>query len=363
MIGQHDGDSKTCGPAMIFTKRPMRRWLQFSLRTFLLLVSALAIWLGTVFNRPRITSDNIDQLDVVSRIASDVWEIEWSRDGSRVALLGWEQPAAIYEAKTLIHYRTLAADKKPIHFAFSPDENVFAYCENSTKAEILRADTGNVLVIETGQQQPSMAFSTDGKLLGTGGYGTKAFLWDVETGALVHSLDVGPVAGGLHVVFSPDGKTVAVSHRNSDACLFDISTGKKLHVLPKPSTQLLEFDPKGERLAVAYVDGAVGLWDVESGKQLALVPSGGKEAYRVTWSPDGSLLVSVGREGDIVIWNPVDLSVLRRLPAPEWVIGAKFTPDGTHLLTAGGAAVRGSGKREVQIWAVPPWWHYWLTSR
>ena len=348
---------------MTIAKRPMRRWLQFSLRTFLLLVSALAIWLGTAFNRPRITADNIDKLDVVSRIASDVWEIEWSRDGSRVALLGWEQPAAICEAKTLIHYRTLAADKKPIHFAFSPDANVFAYCENSTKVEILRADTGDRLIIETGQQQPSMAFSTDGKLLGTGGYGTKACLWNVETGALVRSFDVGPVAGGLHVSFSPDGETVAVSHRNSDACLFDVSTGKKLHVLSKASTQLLEFDPKGERLAVAYVDGSIGLWDVESGKQIVLAPSGAKEAYRVTWSPDGSLLVSTGREGDIVIWNPLDLSVIRRLPAPEWVIGAKFSPDGTHLLTAGGAASRGAGKRELQIWAVPPWWHGWLTSR
>jgi dipeptidyl aminopeptidase/acylaminoacyl peptidase len=322
----------------------------------------LAIWLGAQYHHPRITGSNVDKLQVVSRIDTDIGEIEWSPDGRRVALLGWEQPAEIREAKTLFHYRTLAANKKPIHFAFSPDETVFAYCENSSQVEILHTDTGIVQIIETGQPQPAMTFSADGRILGTGGYGTAASLWDVATGERIHSLDVGPTAGGLRVVFSPDGKTVAVGHRNANACLFDLSNGKKLHVLPKRMTHELEFDPKGERLAVAYVDGSVGLFDVASGKQLQLASSGAEEMYRVAWSPDGSLLVSAGKDGDIVVWNPTDMTVIRRLPAPEWVIGAKFTPDGTRLLTAGGARQRGAGKREVLIWAVPLWRMRWLGS-
>lgn len=79
--------------------------------------------------------------------------------------------------------------------------------------------------------------------------------------------------------------------------------------------------------------------------------------FLVSWSPDGELLVSAGLKGDIIVWNPTDLSVLRRLQAPEWVIGAKFTPDGTRLITAGGSAAFGSRDRLVQIWGVPPWWH------
>jgi WD40 repeat protein len=341
----------------------MRGWLQFSLRSLLVVVTAIAIWLGTQFNRPRISISNINQVQVVSQIASDIHEIEWSRDGGRVAMLGWELPVEIYEAKTLIHYRTLGKDKKPIHFAFSPDDNVFAYCENSSKVELLHADTGAVQVIETRQPQPAMTFSADGKILGTGGYGTSASLWDVPSGELVHTLDVGPTAGGLRVVFSPDGKTVAVGHRNSNACLFDMATSEKLAELPKRMTHQLDFDPKGERLAIAYVDGTVGIWDVSNGKMLHLASTGAEEMYRVTWSPDGSLLVSTGLKGDIIVWNPTDMSIIRRLPAPEWVIGAKFTPDGSRLLTAGGAGSRASGKRSVQIWAVPPWWQGWINSQ
>jgi len=81
--------------------------------------------------------------------------------------------------------------------------------------------------------------------------------------------------------------------------------------------------------------------------------------YKVDWSPDGRMLASAGLEGDIIIWDPADLSVLRRIAAPEWVIDVKFTPDGTRLITAGGSQAPG-GKREVQVWAVPQPWTRWL---
>jgi WD40 repeat protein len=85
--------------------------------------------------------------------------------------------------------------------------------------------------------------------------------------------------------------------------------------------------------------------------------------YNVDWSPDGDLLVSAGLQGDVIIWDPTDLSIRRRLPSPEWVIGVKFTPDGTRLLTAGGSRAAGSRDRVVQIWAVPPWWRRFFNSR
>lgn len=342
--------------------KPRRRWLQFSLRSFLIVIAVVAACLAAKFNHPRITPANIDQMRVINTIASDIWEIDWSPDGRRVVLLGWEGQADIHEAKTLIHYRTLLADRKPIHFAFSPDENVIAYCENSRDCEIYRFDTGETKTIKTVNHQPRMAFSPDGKILGTGGAGTQAHLWDVASGKLLRSLDMGPVVGGLGVVFSPDGTLAAVSHRNSDARLFDVATGNILQTFAKSMTQHVSFDPQGKRLAIAYVDGTVALWDVATGKQLAIRETGGEEAYGVEWSPDGRMLLSSGRKSDLVVWDPRDMTILRRVPALEWVIGAKFTPDGTRLITAGGASgsTLRQSDRKVQIWAVPNWWDGWI---
>ncbi|HUY87162.1 MAG TPA: hypothetical protein VMV10_00355 [Pirellulales bacterium] len=234
-----------------------RRLFQFSLRTFLIAVTVFAIWLGLQFNRPKITAENLDQLEVIATMPVDLHEIEWSRDGSRVAFLGWEKPAEIREAKTLFRFGSLGVGKAPIHVALSPDRKVVAYCENNTKVEIQRLDTGEIKTIETRNPQPEMEFSPDGTLLATGGYGTHAALWDVASGELVRKFDVGPIAGGLTTVFSKDGKTLAVGHRNSQAKLFDVATGKETRVLAGQMTHGLQFDPTGKRLAVSYVNGDI----------------------------------------------------------------------------------------------------------
>ena len=65
------------------------------------------------------------------------------------------------------------------------------------------------------------------------------------------------------------------------------------------------------------------------------------------------MLVSAGLNSDICIWKAEDLSLIKALPAPEWIIGAKFSLDGTRLITCGGTRIRGK-KRSLKVWAVAP---------
>jgi WD40 repeat protein len=103
---------------------------------------------------------------------------------------------------------------------------------------------------------------------------------------------------------------------------------------------------------VAYVDGNLAVWDVEMGRLLNRVKTRGDELYAVDWSPDGSLLVTSGRNAFVTLWNADDLTLLNEIESPEWVICAGFNPDGTRLIFAGGTAVA-SPERYVEIWAVP----------
>lgn len=194
-----------------------------------------------------------------------------------------------------------------------------------------------------------MVFSPNGKLLAAGSYGASVMVWATDTGSPIKALDGGR-EGGLTPVFSPDGRILAVGNRNSTTRLFDVVSGKLRHVLPESMTQGLSFDPKGERLAVAYVDGRIGLWSIADGRLLSMQQTTATEIYRVRWSPAGDVLVSAGLQGNITLWNPDDLSVLREITAPEWVIEAKFSPDGTRLVTSGGT--RSNSERRVEIWGV-----------
>ena len=329
------------------------RLFRFRLATLLVITALIAGWLAWTFNRAPISAANVSQLSKSSEIpCAGIFKLVYSPDRSRVAFVAWEAPVEVREAITLWQVRTVGADRKLIDFAFSPDQRHVAYCENSTRAEILTLSSGARKVLETGDDQPDVVFSPDGKLLATGGYAMGVKLWDAETGQLIQTLNCRPDRSGLRPVFSPDGRITAVGDRNSNTILFDVASGKRLLVLPKRETQELAFHPSGKTLAVAYADGSIRLWETATGDLIAEHENVADEIYTLDWSPDGELLASAGLMGDVCIWDK-DLQLLHSLPAPEWVISVKFSPDGTRLVTAGGSQSDRS-QRGVTVWGVPP---------
>lgn len=333
-------------------RRPSRlkRLRRFRLSTLLIVVTLVGVWLAISFNRERLSIANITELKQRERIDVDIWKVVWTPDGQRVALVGWEKPVQILDGTTLWKMQTIGEGKAIIHFAFSPDDDTVAYCENGKRPCILDLSTGQTRVLDTGTGQSKLDFSPDGKSLVTARSGS-ACLWDVRTGKLLHDLEVGNT-GGLRPRFSPDGRLVAIGKRNSTTHIFRADSGEELVVLPKRMSQEIAFHPTAPIIAVAYVDASIGLWDVRDGSLLHDVQTTAEEIYTLDWSPDGTLLVSAGLHGQINIWKGDDLTLLHTLPAPEWVISVRFRPDMRGLVVAGGAVQR-TGKRFVQEFSVP----------
>jgi WD40 repeat protein len=315
----------------------------------MLVVSVIAVIMATQYRRTAITPQTVGRLARVARLdKNDIWRIAWSRQRDRMAVVGWETPVEVRDAVSLALVETIGQGKKIIHFAFSPTGGVVAYCENGNTATILDQRTGKTITLDAANAQPDIVFSPDGSLLATGGYGTVVRLWRVADGQLVKSINAGAVEGGLTTEFSPNGRLLAVGNRNSTTGVFDVASGNLLFSLPKRMSHELQFSPDGRTLAVVYVDGSVALWNAADGKRIAERKTKAEELYTVDWSPDGSLLATAGHKGTITIWNASDLSVLREIPAPDWTIRVKFTPDGLNLHFAGGET--GSGvKRRLEV--------------
>jgi WD40 repeat protein len=300
-------------------------------------------------NRPVIAPDNVARLKPVAEFDHDVYRIVWGPGNGQVAILSFRQPTDVFDDGTLKLVKTPATGRRLIHMAVARDGTV-AWSENTNGVELRDPKSGKITPLDTGRSQTSVAFSPDGKVLATGGYGTTAVLWDVSTGKKLRELDAGG-EGGLTCVFSPDGAIVVVGNRNDETHLYETATGKPVHTFNKRSTHGMKFSPDGKRIAIAYVDGTLDLRNVLTGKLEQSVPALVKETYEVDWSPAGDLLVTSGNNGKIVLWDPKELNPLRELDSPDWVIQARFSPDGRRLWTAGGGQSR-RDKRKVVVWGL-----------
>jgi hypothetical protein len=299
----------------------------------------------------RITAANVGDLVRIGLMQKDVYRVAFDREGTHVGCLEYNRQLDLYLPLADQPVRTIGVGKRVLGFDFGPHANLLATVDSSDSVTVLNLSEDSEFQIPTGRRQFSVRFSPDGKTLVTAGYGTTAYLWSTATGASVREFALGPGDGGLTPVFSPDGRILAVGNRNSTTGLFDVASGKLLQTLPLRSSHELQFDPSGKTLAVVYVNGQLVLWDVQTGKMKKSVQAWADELYTVDWTPDGSLLVTGGYNSPLTFWNSNDLTIAGEFESPEWIMSARFSPDGTRLIFSG--QNRAPENRYVETWAVP----------
>ena len=303
-------------------------------------------------SKQRISPDNVADLLRADTLKKHVYRLVWNHDGSQLALVEHRKNVEIYSFPEARLLRALLEGRNPVAFDFAHNGNLVAFGTQTKVAAIVDLAGDTEIRLETDNFHPAVSFNPGGATLATGGYGTKARLWSVSSGAEIREFAGDGVEGALTPVFSPDGTLLAIGNRNSATHVFEVATGRLLHRLPKTMSHGLSFDPSGKALAVTYVDGSLVLWDVSTGDQRRQVQALANELYTVDWSPDGRLLATGGYNTPVTLWNSEDLSILNELETPEWVFSIAFSPDGTRLAFAGSPRVR-TDEKLVELWAVP----------
>ena len=93
--------------------------------------------------RSVLTPANVSNISEVASLDEDIHEIVWSPERDRMALLGWEKPVVIRNVLSLKPIETIGEGQKLIHFAFSPDKDVVAYCRNGQEGRDPRSADGS----------------------------------------------------------------------------------------------------------------------------------------------------------------------------------------------------------------------------
>ena len=97
----------------------------------------------------------------------------------------------------------------------------------------------------------------------------------------------------------------------------------------------VSFSPDGTRLVSGSRDGRAILWDVETGKQMASLEGHRGAVNAVSFSPDGKTLVSGSRDGRAILWDVETAKHSAALDGHQGAVNAvSFSPDGTRLAAA-----------------------------
>jgi WD40 repeat protein len=169
-------------------------------------------------------------------------------------------------------------------------------------------------------------------------------LWDIESGQLIR-----PLPGTTQAEFGIVGFAAATSSSavvagfvNGRVITWDTSTGDILHDFIGETIYALAAVPGTNQILTANAsDNLVRVKDSQTGTSLRSFPGHSTSSIAgVGFSPDGRYVISGGQEGFARLWNRTNAQQVRALAGyAGGTATARFSPDGTRILTTFGAPV------------------------
>ncbi|KAM6932963.1 WD repeat and SOCS box-containing protein 1 [Xenentodon cancila] len=210
-------------------------------------------------------------------------------------------------------------------------------------------------------------FGQDQLLLATGLNNGRIKIWDVYTGKLLLNLmDHTDVV--RDVTFAPDGSLMLVSaSRDKTLRLWDLKDdGNMVKVLRGHQNWVYcsAFSPDSTILCSVGTGKAVFLWNMDNYTLIRKLEGHHNDVVSCEFSPDGALLATASYDTRVIVWDHHKGTILLELghlfppPSPifaggandRWVRSVSFSPDGLHI-----ASVADDRSRDgsVHFWECP----------
>jgi WD40 repeat protein len=144
--------------------------------------------------------------------------------------------------------------------------------------------------------------------------------------------------------WSYDGKTIALA-TSLGVYLYTATTLEQKHFIPTDAeVYAIALDPPGTLLAASLGDNSIRIWDARGWQPIFTFSKHHQPVLHLTFSPNGRMLASLGRDGMLHVWNAgTGTEIYSLMVAPDSRFA--FSPDGQFIANGGGKF-----NRHVQIY-------------
>jgi eukaryotic-like serine/threonine-protein kinase len=230
-----------------------------------------------------------------------------------------------------------------VSVALGPGSKTLAFCSSDQSEVSVQNLADGIRAVpfsgREGDHLHGLAFSPDGSLFAAG-YERKGahstMVWASSTPHTpIAELPIGDIVG--RIAFSPDGRFLAVAGGQPGLTVYRTSDFTSYRFVGGDFPKGLAFSPDSQTVALTATDrGLIRLWKFSSNRFEAVLEAPGPGyANSVLFSGDGKSLVAASRKA-VRIWDCGGCSEKLNLSGQEGgVPGVAFSPDGTLLVSAG----------------------------
>lgn len=277
------------------------------------------------------------------KLKSNVSGIGFSPDGRKIYLaIGQEVYVYSNAGSALGKFRVTEGFNAAL--AVSPDGQLIATADSQTSRNgsiphtRLWTKNGKLIAEYTGHASHSLAFSSDGQWLVSGGWKNNQVLVLDRKGRKIHSFPVGRHSNEspARIAVSPDRDRIVTADKNFNPVRIKSWTPAGLfagEVRPTNSRVMaMDVHPQSGLIAASYLDHWIRYWALD-GRLLRSHPANYDYPDLLAIAPNGRAFVSGGTE--LTIWNDRG-KALAKIPVHKKAGRAvQFTPDSRYLLTGG----------------------------